>query len=129
MANDYTIHQLREKIADTVLEVDEAQSFLLTRDEDKNVQSPEEWRYTMRQSGEWCNDVFVYLAATMLKKEIVLIPIYPNDGHDGTGKIVITPQEKLGDPIYMLYYKDVHFQSILPIGSSLPIVTNHSELR
>ena len=116
MAQSTTIQEFREKISETILTSDFAQLFLLA-DNAKEVSSAEEWLYLMKQEGEWCDDIFVHLAATLLKKEIVLIPIYAHDGHGGSGKIIVTPEEKIGEPLFMLYYKDVHFQSILQVDS------------
>ena len=117
MSESHTVQELREKIAETIQNHDYAQLYLLA-DNQNDVLTSEEWIHTMKQDREWCDDIFVYLAATLLKKEIVMIPIYPRDGHGGTGKIVVTPDEKIGNPIYLLYYKDVHFQSIVPIEAA-----------
>ena len=117
MSENHTVQELREKIAETILTHDYAQLYLLS-DNQKDVSTSDEWLHSMKQEGEWCDDIFIYLAATLLKKEIVMIPIYKRDGHGGTGRIVVTPDEKIGDPMYLLYYKDVHFQSIVPIETS-----------
>ena len=117
MAEKQTVQELRENIAKTIHNHDNAQLYLLADNQD-DVLTANEWIHKMSQDSEFCDDIFVYLAATFLKKEIVMIPIYDGDGHGGTGRIVVTPDEKIGDPIYMLYYKDVHFQSIVPIETS-----------
>jgi len=56
-----------------------------------------------------------FLAASMLKKKIILLPVYPDDGHGQSGQIIVDPDETIGNPLHLLYYKDVHFQSIVPI--------------
>ena len=113
MAAQYTVQELREIIAATIINVDSAKLYLLLEDEHKLVSSPEDWLDTMKKDGKWCDDIFIHLAATFLKKEIIFLPIYAKDGHGTSDKIVISPKEYIGNPFYMLYYKNFHFQSII----------------
>ena len=117
LSENQTVQELRENIAETIHNHEFAQLYLLA-DNQNDVLTAEEWLHKMKQEFEWCDDIFVYLAATFLKKEIVMIPVYDRDGHGGTGRIFVTPDEKIGDPLYMLYFKDVHFQSIVPIETA-----------
>ena len=116
MAETHTVQEIRKLIAETIHNDEFAQMYLLPENQ-IDVLSVEEWLQKIQQDFEWCDDIFIYLAAKMLKKEIVLLPVYPDDGHGDSGKIVVTPEEKTGTPFYMLYYKDVHFQSIVPVGN------------
>ena len=117
MAAQYTVQELREIIAATIINVDYAKLYLLPEDEHKEVSAADDWLDNMTKDGKWFDDIFIYLAATFLKKEIILLPIYAKDGHGTSGKIVISPKEKIGNPFYMLYYKNFHFQSIIPTTS------------
>ena len=114
MAAQYSVQELREIIAATIIIVDYAKFYLLLEDEHKEVSDQNDWLDNMKKDGTWCDDIFIHLAATFLKKEIVFLPIYAKDGHGTSDKIVISPEEKIGNPFYMLYYRNVHFQSIFP---------------
>ena len=114
MAAQYTVQELRKIISATIRNVDNAKQYLLSEDKNREVSSPDDWFDTMKKDGNWCDDVFIYLAATFLKKELIFLPIDAKDGHGTSDKIVISPKEKIGNPFYMLYYKNIHFQSIIP---------------
>ena len=114
MSAEYSVQELREIIAATIIIVDYAKFYLLLEDEHKEVSDQNDWLDNMKKDGTWCDDIFIHLAATFLKKEIVFLPIYAKDGHGTSDKIVISPEEKIGNPFYMLYYRNVHFQSIFP---------------
>ena len=114
MAAQYSVQELREIIAATIINVDYAKFYLLLEDEHKEVSDQNDWLDNMKKDGTWCDDIFIHLAATFLKKEIVFLPIYAKDGHGTSDKIVISPEEKIGNPFYMLYYRNFHFQSIIP---------------
>ena len=114
MAKKYNVQQLREIIAQTIVKFDYAQNFLLPESQG-DVVDHEEWIESMTRNGIWCDDTFIYLAATFLKKQIIMLPIYAEDGHGESGEIIVNPEETIGSPLHLLYYKDVHFQSILPI--------------
>ena len=86
----------------------------MSEDKDREVSAQEDWLDNMKRDGKWCDDIFIHLAATFLKKELVFLPIYAKDGHGTSDKIVISPKERIGNPLYMLYYKNIHFQSIIP---------------
>ena len=117
MAAQYTVQELRVIIAETIINVDSVKQYLLPEDEQMEVSAPDDWLDSMKKDGKWCDDIFIHLAATFLKKEIIFLPIYAKDGHGTSDKIVVSPKEKIGNPFYMLYYKNFHFQSIIPITS------------
>ena len=114
MAAQYSVQELREMIAATIVNVNYAKLFLLSDDEHREVSAVEDWLDNMKKDGNWCDDIFIYLAATFLKKELVILPIYAKDGHGSSDRIIISPMEIIGNPLYMLYYKNIHFQSIIP---------------
>ena len=114
MAAQYSVQELREIIAETIKNVDNAKPYLLSEDKHREVSAPDDWLDNMKKDGKWCDDIFIYLAATFLKKELVFLPINAKDGHGTSDRIVISPKEKIGNPFYMLYYKNIHFQSIIP---------------
>ena len=115
MAKNYNVQELREKIAETITQFDYAQLFLLP-EKQENIINHEEWLDSITQDGIWCDAIFIHLAATFLKKKIIMLPIYAEDGHGESGEIVVDPGKTIGSPLHMLYYKDMHFHSIIPIG-------------
>ena len=117
MATQYSIQELREVIAETILNADNAKLYLLPYEKGE-VATPDDWLAYMKKDGTWCNEIFIHLAANFLKKDIVLLPIYAKDGHGTSDKIIISPTEKIGNPFYFLYYKNIHFQSIVPTNTS-----------
>ncbi len=87
--------------------------------------SMEDWSKYMIQDGTYCDQVFFLLSAEVFNREIVLVPIFAEDGHDNSGLIKFTPSSFLSSqmysPFYLLYYSDTkfvnpHFQSIRPIN-------------
>ena len=118
MATQYSIQELREIIAETILKDNNAKLYLLPVDEKGEVSTPDDWLASMKKDGAWCNEIFIHLAAKFLKKELVLLPIDAKDGHGTSDKIIISPIEKIGNPFYFLYYKNIHFQSIIPTNTS-----------
>ena len=86
-----------------------------TSDEADVVQG---WIGKMMQNGHWCDHVFLQLASNYLNKDLVILPINPEDGHNGKGWIKISAKENAGK-IYLLCYMDFHFQSIVPNTKSL----------
>ena len=118
MATQYSIQELREIIAETILNDDNGKLYLLPVDEKGEVSTTDDWLASMKKDGTWCNEIFIHLAAKFLKKELVLLPIDAKDGHGTSDKIIISPIEKIGNPLYFLYYKNIHFQSIVPANTS-----------
>ena len=114
MSAQYSVQELREIISATIKNVDNAKQYLLLEDEHKKVSAPDDWLNTMTKNGTWCDEIFIYLAANFLKKELIFLPIDAKDGHGTSDKIIISPIEKIGNPFYMLYFKNIHFQSIIP---------------
>ena len=123
MAEEYNIQELREKIAETIGQFEFAQQFILPQSQG-NVADYEDWLESITKEGTWCDDMFIFLAASMLKKKIILLPVYPDDGHGQSGQIIVDPDETIGNPLHLLYYKDVHFQSIVPIDSDANSTSN-----
>ena len=74
------------------------------------------WIGKMMQNGHWCDHVFLQLASNYLNKDLVILPINPEDGHNGTDRIVIKAKSSIGDPFYFLHYSSniLHLQSIRP---------------
>ena len=69
------------------------------------------WFENMEKDGTWCDNPFLLLTAKYFKKEIIVLPIYAEDGHNGTGKITITPGPEIptvGEPFYFLNYSNIH---------------------
>ena len=118
MATQYSFQELRDVIAETIFNTENAKLYLLSGDLKEKVSTSDHWFTSMKKDGIWCDEIFIHLAANFLKKEIILLPIYARDGHGTSGKIIISPSEKIGNPFYFLYYKNIHFQSIIPTNTS-----------
>ena len=72
------------------------------------------WIGNMMKNGYWRDHAFLQLASNYLKKDFVILPINPEDGHNGTDRIIINAKSSIGEPFYFLHYSNVHFQSIRP---------------
>ena len=92
---------------------------------DSDYESNDEWKNKMEQNAVFCDETFQQLAADYFKRDIVLVCVFPEDGHDGRGMIVKKcnfPAES--PPIHLLYYNETrfaagHFQSIVRSKSDL----------
>ena len=111
---------LREKICTTVYAADFDIRKVLLPSEDNNTSDEADvvqgWIDKMMQNGHWCDHVFLQLASNYLNKDFVILPINPEDGHNGTDRIVIKAKSSIGEPFYFLHYSSntLHFQSIRP---------------
>ena len=105
--------KLREIIALSVLDDEELQNQLTNYDAD-DISDVQGWIDNHTKLGFWCDYSFLLSAANYLERDMVILPIDPNDGHGDTGRIVIEAREKTGEPFYFLSYYNVHFQSIRP---------------
>ena len=107
--------KLREIVVKSVTTNEDIKATLLPSEEiydDVNVQG---WMDNMVQNGHWCDHAFLQLAANYLKKNFIILPIYPDDGYGGTDRITIeSTTGTIGEPFYFLNYSNVHFQSIFP---------------
>ena len=80
----------------------------------------------MRQSGVFCDDIFLQVASNFLNRTLVLVPAFAEEGHNERGEIIKSPAIDLGfEPFYILYYSEIrfevgHFQSIRPNSHSQP---------
>ena len=81
----------------------------------------------MQKDGTQADECFIQLTSEILNRQIIIIPVFPSDGHD-QGNIIINPGTSSKDshePLYVLYYSEStfvsgHYQSIRPI------ITNES---
>ena len=105
--------KLREIIALSVLDDEELQNQLTNYDAD-DISDVQGWIDNHTKLGFWCDYSFLLSAANYLERDMVILPIDPNDGHGDTGRIVIEAREKTGEPFYFLSYFNIHFQSIRP---------------
>ena len=86
---------------------------------DSDYESNDDWKIKMKQNAVFCDETFQQLAADYFKLDIILICVYPEDGHNENGLIVVKcnfPTEN--SPIHLLYYNETrfaagHFQSIV----------------
>ena len=77
---------------------------------------PDDWFETMQQDGTYCDHYFQSLTADYLKRDIILISAFSQDGHDEDGRIIIDSKYKddRKEDLHLLYYHEHHFQSIRP---------------
>ena len=59
----------------------------------------------MSKTGTQADEVFIRLSSEILNRKIEIYPIYPEDGHNASGKIIIEPKvpNTDDDPLYLLY--------------------------
>ena len=105
--------KLREIIALSVLDDEQLQNQLTNYDAD-DISDVQGWIDNHTKLGFWCDYSFLLSAANYLERDMVILPIDPNDGHGDTGRIVIEAREKTGEPFYFLSYYNIHYQSIRP---------------
>ena len=87
-----------------------------------NYNLPDDWYENMQQDGVYCDYFFQSLTADYLQRNIILVSVLPQDGHDKRGEIVIESKSKDNNKqdLYLLYYHEGsfhngHFQSIRPL--------------
>ena len=114
IANENLDHEkLRQIVALSVLDDEELRNHLTNFDID-DVSDVQGWIDNHTRPGYWCDYSFLLSAANYLKRDLVILPIDPKDGHGDTGQIVIEARERGGEPLYFLSYTNIHFQSIRP---------------
>ena len=98
--------------------------------------SMEDWTNYMMNNGAYCDEVYLLLAAEVFNREIVLVPVFQEEGHDENGFIKFTPSSFLScqmfSPFYLLYYSEAkfvipHFQSIRPTEGSQKLIASIPE--
>ena len=70
-----------------------------------------QWQRDMASDRFWVDHVFIQLCANYIKRDIMILPFYVQDGHNGTGWIKVPAKESAGK-IHLLCYKNIHYQSI-----------------
>ena len=105
--------KIRQIIAMSVRDDEELKNQLTDYDVD-DVSDVQGWIDNHTRLGYWCDYSFLLAAANYFKRDFVILPIDPKNGHGDTGKIVIAARESNGEPFYFLSYFNVHFQSIRP---------------
>ena len=68
----------------------------------------------------YADQVFIQIAAELLNRPFVLVIVRKESGDNNSGKILITPQTSIGNPLYFLYFTESkflspHYQSIRPL--------------
>ena len=70
-----------------------------------------QWQRDMASDRFWVDHAFIQLCANYIKRDIMILPFYVQDGHNGTGWIKVPAKESAGK-IHLLCYKNIHYQSI-----------------
>ena len=78
------------------------------------------WRAKMANDFVYADKVFIQIAAELLNRPFVLVTVHKESGDNKSGKILITPQTSIGNPLYFLYFTESkflspHYQSIRPL--------------
>ena len=87
---------------------------------DPDYNSNEQWKNHLRQDKVFCDEIFQQLAADYFRRDVILICVYQEDGHDEVGRIIKKCNFPTnGPPAHLLYYNETrfangHFQSIIP---------------
>ena len=117
LIKDLNIQQFREAVVNTV-DLNEDVQMVVGPDIDNIDMNIDEWRQKMASDRFWVDHAFIQLCSNFIKRDIMILPIYPEDGHNGKGWIKISAKENAGK-IYLLCYMNIHFQSIVPNTKSL----------
>ena len=117
LIKDLNIQQFREAVVNTV-DLNEDVQMVVGPDIDNIDMNIDEWRQKMASDRFWVDHAFIQLCSNFIKRDIMILPIYPEDGHNGKGWIKISAKENAGK-IYLLCYMNIHFQSIVPYTKSL----------
>ena len=110
-----TTDNLRNKVCESILDNENIHFALIPDDNDASDVDVQGWANNMKRDGCWADHPFIQLTANLLKRNIVIITIYKEDGTNGSGRIEIEADESHGCPLYLLNYDNIHFQSIIPL--------------
>ena len=86
-----------------------------------------QWQRDMASDRFWVDHVFIQLCANYIKRDIMILPFYVEDGHNGTGWIKVPAKESAGK-IHLLCYMNIHYQSIEQMSKSNFLVKNFSQV-
>ena len=86
-----------------------------------------QWQRDMASDRFWVDHAFIQLCANYIKRDIMILPFYVEDGHNGTGWIKVPAKESAGK-IHLLCYMNIHYQSIEQMSKSNFLVKNFSQV-
>ena len=86
-----------------------------------------QWQRDMASDRFWVDHAFIQLCADYIKRDIMILPFYVEDGHNGTGWIKVPAKESAGK-IHLLCYMNIHYQSIEQMSKSNFLVKNFSQV-
>ena len=86
-----------------------------------------QWQRDMASDCFWVDHAFIQLCADYIKRDIMILPFYVEDGHNGTGWIKVPAKESAGK-IHLLCYMNIHYQSIEQMSKSNFLVKNFSQV-
>ena len=86
-----------------------------------------QWQRDMASDRFWVDHAFIQLCADYIKRDIMILPFYFEDGHNGTGWIKVPAKESAGK-IHLLCYMNTHYQSIEQMSKSNFLVKNFSQV-
>ena len=103
---------------------------------DGNIgRTPQQWVDYMSQDGVFCDNIFVQLAAIVLNRDIVTVPVFPESAAINR---MFSVYKSAGDdgpfskfpPLYVLYFESwrfisAHYQSVRPSPNHQNVVTDY----
>ena len=113
-AQELTPSDLRDQVCETLFDADENFQLALIPDDNATDVNLDDWAENMKTDRFWVDHPFIQLTANLLKRNIVIITIYKEDGTNGSGRIEVEANESTGRQLYLLNYDNIHFQSIYP---------------
>ena len=117
MAKDLGVQKFREAVVNTSNYNEDIQAAMAPDIANVNVDI-EQWQQNMASDRYWVDHAFIQLCANYIKRDIMILPFYKEDGHKGTGWIKIPAKESAGK-IYLLCYMNIHYQSIVSNTKSI----------
>ena len=117
MAKDLGVQKFREAVVNSSNYNEEIQKALGPDVDNVNVDI-EQWQQNMAKDRFWVDHAFIQLCSNFIKRDIMILPIYREDGHNGKGWIKIPAKESAGK-VYLLCYMNLHYQSIVPNTKSI----------
>ena len=114
---DLGVQRLRNQVAETILDDDVLENQEIHMGTLPDIGGAEEpdpnaWLADMKIDGTWVDNAFIQLFSNWIRRDIMILTLYPEDGFDN-GWIPISAKHNDGK-IYMLYYPNKHYQSIVP---------------
>ena len=122
---DLRVQKFRVAVVNTSNTNEDIQQVLfLDGDNEDNIG---QWQRDMASDRFWVDHAFIQLCADYIKRDIMILPFYVEDGHNGTGWIKVPAKESAGK-IHLLCYMNIHYQSIQQISKDNFLVKSFGQV-